>query len=149
MSAKSLSVAVDKPIPYEYDLGLLAVFDTNVLDEPQLLGAEREPYLREVARDAAQGLINQLLSLPIRNAPEGTLIDLPERRTQLPREKSLPKEKEKSKWERFAAKKGIKPKDRKSGRLVYDEERGDWVPKWGYKGKKHLDKEEWLHEVKE
>ena len=39
-----------------------------------------------------------------------------------------------TKWQAFAATKGIAPKPRRD-RLVFDEEKQDWVPKWGYKGK--------------
>ena len=33
--------------------------------------------------------------------------------------------------------------------MVYDEEKGDWVPKWGYKGKNKDDENDWLVEVDE
>lgn len=48
--------------------------------------------------------------------------------------------------ELFAKKKGIlnKPKD---GKLIYDEEKQDWVPKWGYKGKNKEVENQWLVEV--
>lgn len=50
--------------------------------------------------------------------------------------------------ELFAKKKGIleKPKD---GKLIYDEEKQDWVPKWGYKGKNKEVESQWLVEVDE
>lgn len=51
-----------------------------------------------------------------------------------------------TKWELFAAKKGIKDRKRDS-KLIFDEEKQEWVPKWGYKGKnKELDNQ-WLVEV--
>lgn len=31
--------------------------------------------------------------------------------------------------------------------MVYDEEKGEWVPKWGYKGKNKEAENEWLVEV--
>lgn len=49
--------------------------------------------------------------------------------------------------EKFAKKKGIAPK-KKTGKLVYDPEKGDWVPKWGYKGANKAIEEEWGVEVK-
>lgn len=77
-----------------------------------------------------------------------TLFTLPPPTTTLPREKSLPKEKPKTKWEKFAEEKGIKKKA-KDGKLVYDEETGKWVPKWGYGGiNKKLDNQ-WLVELPE
>lgn len=51
-----------------------------------------------------------------------------------------------TKWEQFAARKGIKPKE-KSGKLVFDENSGEWVPKWGYKGKNKQIDDQWLVEV--
>ena len=163
---KHLPVTVDKPIPVTYDLGNLAVFDTNFLDKNELdsSNASREEKLRSITRDNTQLLINQLLSLPIKTTTESAaaaaggsaaasghtagmaLLRLPEPLTELPREKPLPKPKPPTKWEKFAAKKGIKPKE-KSGRMVYDEASGEWVPKWGYKGiNKKLD-DQWLVEV--
>ena len=71
---------------------------------------------------------------------------MPTATTPLPREKPVPQPKAPTKWELFAAKKGIKNK-KKDGKLVYDEATGEWVPKWGYKGKnKDLD-DQWLVEV--
>lgn len=152
-------VTVEKAIPVTYDLGNLAVFDTNVLDKNALdsPNATREETLKELTRDNVQLLVNQILSLPIKTTTESaggssgqsasmTLVQLPEPTTELPREKPLPKPKAPTKWEQFAAKKGIKPKERQ-GKMIYDEARGEWVPKWGYKGSnKELD-DQWLVEV--
>ena len=33
--------------------------------------------------------------------------------------------------------------------MVYDEEKGDWVPKWGYKGKNKDGEGDWIVEVDE
>lgn len=153
------AVTVEKAIPVNFDLGNLAVFDSNVLDRNDLdsSNAKREENLRNITRDNVQLLINQVLSLPIKATTESAggssgqsasmaLIHLPEPLTELPREKPLPKPKAPTKWEQFAARKGIKSKER-SGKMVYDEASGNWVPKWGYKGKnKELD-DQWLVEV--
>lgn len=135
-----------------YDLGNLTAYDTNALDSEKLLvnHAGREEYLQAIARDNTQLLINQILSLPLKTTTDNqasiTLVQLPEPLTDLPREKPLPKAKEPTKWEQFAKKKGIKAKER-PGKMVYDEASGEWVPKWGYKGKnKDLDSQ-WLVEV--
>ncbi|EGW34738.1 uncharacterized protein SPAPADRAFT_57806 [Spathaspora passalidarum NRRL Y-27907] len=151
-------VTVDKPIPNTYDLGNLATFDPNPLDNSKLTSdSDREEYLTSVTRDNVQLLINQILSLPVKTTTDThgsstgqnstmTLIQLPEPSTQLPREKAIPKPKPPTKWEQFAARKGIKAKA-KDGKMVYDEATGEWVPKWGYKGKnKELD-DQWLVEV--
>lgn len=75
-------------------------------------------------------------------------MSLPPPTTPLPREKPVPAEKEKTRWEKFAAKKGIKDK-KKEGKLVFDEETGEWVPKWGYKGKNKEGEGDWIVEVDE
>ena len=33
--------------------------------------------------------------------------------------------------------------------MVYDEQKGEWVPKWGYKGKNKDGEEDWIVEVDE
>lgn len=71
---------------------------------------------------------------------------LPPPTTPLPREKPLPAEKAPTKWEKFAAKKGIKDK-KKEGKLVFDEETQEWVPKWGYKGRNKEGEQDWIVEV--
>jgi regulator of ribosome biosynthesis len=76
------------------------------------------------------------------------LLTLPAPATPLPREKPLPSAREKTKWEKFAEKRGIKNK-RKDGKLVYDEAKGEWVPKWGYKGKNKDSEDAWIVEVDE
>lgn len=132
-SRPKLPISVDKPTPYTYDLGLILAEDPNTitLDHSSL-----EQSLAEVARDGAQSLINQLLTTcPISSTSDGVLLSLPQPSTALPREKPIPEIKAKTKWERFAEKKGIKAKTREQRRnLAYDEESGEWKRKWGYKG---------------
>ena len=117
---KNLPVTVEKPIPVVYDLGNLAAFDSNVLDKNDLdsSNARREEKIKSLTRDNVQLLINQLLSLPMKTTTESvggtggqssvmTLLQVPDPTTDLPREKPLPKAKAMTKWEKFAAKKGI------------------------------------------
>lgn len=158
MSKEFKPVTVEKAIPNTYDLGNLATFDPNPLDNAMLKDeAKKEEYLASVTRDNLQLLINQILSLPIKTTTDThgsstgqdstmTLIQLPEPSTVLPREKSIPKEKPKTKWQKFAETKGIKPKQR-DGKMVYDEATGEWVPKWGYKGKNKALDDQWLVEI--
>ncbi|KAF5100835.1 hypothetical protein D0Z00_001104 [Geotrichum galactomycetum] len=155
-----MSTEVNKDIPVNYDFGNLAVFDPNPLDRSKLESSdasERDAHIQAVTRDNVQLLVGQLLQLPVKKTVESinssskqdstmTLFVLPEPSTQLPREKPLPKPKAPTKWELFAAKKGIQKKA-KDGKLVFDEETGKWVPKWGYNGiNKKLDNQ-WLVEV--
>ncbi|KAH3664205.1 hypothetical protein OGAPHI_004556 [Ogataea philodendri] len=153
--SKGKPVTVEKLIPVNYDLGNLAVFDPNPLDASQISNdTAKNDYLKSVTRDNVQLLINQVLSLPLKKTSDNssgqnstmTLIELPDPITQLPREKSVPKAKEPTRWELFAAKKGIKKKG-KEGKLVYDEATGEWVNKYGYKGKNKEMDSQWLVEV--
>merc|ERR1711939_531326 len=75
----------------------------------------------------------------------------------LPRRQPLPKPKAPTKWEAFARKKGIgkfggnlkggAALAEKRKNLVYDEASGEWVKKWGYKGKNQREGDEWLVEL--
>ncbi|ORY11227.1 ribosome biogenesis regulatory protein-domain-containing protein [Clohesyomyces aquaticus] len=137
-----LPITVEKPTPYTFDLGNLLAIDPNPLPR----GAD-EATLSATARDAAQVLINQLLTTcEIKSTSDGVLLQLPTPTTPLPREKPIPTEKPPTKWELFAKKKGIKDKKR-DGKMVYDEATGEWVPKWGYKGKNKDGDTQWLVEV--
>ena len=140
------SITVTKPIPLTFDLGNLLCHDPTPLpaNPPDAL-------LASTARDCAQSLINQLLTTcPITTTPSsGVVMTLPPATFPLPREKPLPKEKEETKWEKFAKKKGIKDKKRGEGKMEYDEEKGEWVPKWGYKGRNKEGEGEWIVEVDE
>lgn len=85
-------------------------------------------------------------------------MSLPVPSTQpLPRWKPLPKPPAPTKWELFARKKGIGKyggnraggaalEDRRKN-TVYDEEKGEWVKKWGYKGKNKDGESDWLVEL--
>ena len=135
-----------KPIPYTFDLGNLLCDDSNPLPP-----RPSETQLSSIARDCAQALINQLLTTCpiISHATDGVFLTLPPTTTPLPREKPLPADKQETKWERFAKKKGIKDKKKGEGKLVYDEEKGEWIPKWGYKGRNKDGEGEWIVEVNE
>jgi regulator of ribosome biosynthesis len=63
----------------------------------------------------------------------------------IPREKPLPKPKKETKWEKFAREKGIQK--RKKGRMIYDEEKEEYAPRFGYK-KANDDLHDWAMEMK-
>ncbi|KAI2463610.1 ribosomal biogenesis regulatory protein [Annulohypoxylon bovei var. microspora] len=142
-----LDVSVTKPTPYTFDLGLLLATDPNPLSSsavPETASSTATPgsssaleaQLAATARDGAQALINQLLStLPLSTTTSGVLLSLPAPATPLPREKPLPAPKEPTRWEQFAARKGIKPKTREQRHAkasAYNEETGQWERTWGY-----------------
>ncbi|KAI1486292.1 ribosomal biogenesis regulatory protein [Biscogniauxia mediterranea] len=165
-----LDVSVEKPTPYSFDLGLLLANDPNPIttsvppttsETSSSSNADaREAQLAATARDAAQALINQLLTTcPLASTQSGVLLTLPGATTALPREKPLPEARAPTKWEQFAARKGIKPKTREQRRMKgqqYDEQTGRWERTWGWdKGGKMRRREEgavqhdWLVEVDE
>lgn len=133
-------VSVDKAIPVEFDLGHLSAFDINPLP------SSGEDDLLAAARDGTQLLLNAILSCPIQSTNEGVLITLPEPTTRLPREKPVPVESAETKWAKFARLKGIQAKKR-DGKMVFDEEKQDWVPKWGYKGQNKDAEQAWAVEL--
>ncbi|PFH59178.1 hypothetical protein XA68_12686 [Ophiocordyceps unilateralis] len=149
-SRQKLPVAVEKPTPYSFDLGRLMAQDPNPLVLDPSTTTTREQCLAEVARDGAQALINQLLTTCslTSTAVDGVLLTLPPPATPLPREKPVPEARPPTRWERFAAKKGIRPKTREQRRnLVYDSESGEWKRKWGYQGLNKKLENDWLVEV--
>lgn len=159
-AAANPSLNPTRPIPYTHDAGHLLVTDANPI---QLKPGElkiSEAHLAATARDAAQSLLNHLLTTcPITSAKNatsgsGVVMTLPPPEFQLPREKPVPVPKPPTKWEQFAAKKGIgKTKRRnqdgenRAGKKVYDEESGEWVARYGYKGKNKSSENEWLVEI--
>lgn len=141
-----LPITVTKPIPYTFDLGNLVCNDANPLPASNQIS---ESDITAAARDCAQALLNQLLSTcPIVRSDDSVTLTLPAPTTPLPREKPVPQDKPLTKWQEFAKKKGIKAKAKDSN-LTYDEEKGEWVPKWGYKGKNKEGENDWLVEVDE
>ncbi|KAJ6145538.1 ribosome biogenesis protein (Rrs1) [Penicillium chermesinum] len=147
-----LPITVEKPTPYTFDLGNLMANDPNPLELPQ--GESLDSALQAA-------LINQLLTTCniTSSVDNGVLLSLPAPNTTLPRHKPLPTPKPPTKWELFARKKGIGKYSSKPGaaladkerrkNLVYDETTGEWVPRWGYKGKNKADQDQWLVEVPE
>lgn len=135
------------------------VNDPNQLELPPT--EKLDDSLKATARDGTQCLLNQLLTTcNITSTPaNGVLLSLPAPNTLLPRHKPLPTPKAPTKWELFARKKGIGKYSSKPGaaladqerrkKLVYDEASGEWVPRWGYKGKNKAENEQWLVEVPE
>lgn len=90
-------------------------------------------------------LFSSLFSLPTKASPDGPLAILPTPTYQLPRAKPLPKPKPPTKWELFAAAKGIQKTVRE--KRVWDEEKQDWVNRWGRDGKNKEVEQAWITEV--
>ncbi|KAK7470321.1 Rhodanese-related sulfurtransferase [Stygiomarasmius scandens] len=143
-NAKLDSIKVEKETPLDVDAGFLTVTDPNPIDEDSY-NSNLEEHLQSLARDGVQTLLASLFSLPTLPSPDGPLAQLPTPKTQLPRAKPLPKPKPLTKWEQFAKAKGIQKKKR--DKKVWDEERQEWVNRWGKDGKNKQVEEQWIHEV--
>lgn len=165
------ALEAEKDLPLEVDVGSLAVTDLNPVDADAythvipsvsyLVGwahvlypflsyvlfcsANREAYLAKLAREGVQILLSKLFSLPVNSSPEGPLAQLPKPTTLLPRAKPLPKPKPLTKWEKFAAAKGINKQ--KKEKKVWDEEKQIWVSRWGHNGKNKEKEEQWIQVV--
>lgn len=114
---------MDKEDDLAYDLGQL------VASDPSPVASLSSESLRQLARDNAQLLTNKLYSL-LSSQPNKSAIRLPTPSTALPREKPLPKPRPLTRWEKFAAAKGIVKKKR--SKMVWDEATGKWAPRYGY-----------------
>ena len=104
-----------------------------------------EEHLQSLARDGVQAIFAALFSLPTRPSPDGPLAVLPTPTYHLPRAKPLLKHKLLTKWEQFAAAKGIQKTVH--DKRVWDEEKQDWVNRWGRDGKNKEVEQVWITEV--
>lgn len=69
--------------------------------------SNRDEYLKDLARDNTQLLLNKIWELPIERVEEAIVAKLPAPTFVLPREKPLPKPKPLTKWQKYAREKGI------------------------------------------
>ncbi|KDO32528.1 hypothetical protein SPRG_03005 [Saprolegnia parasitica CBS 223.65] len=136
------SSVVAKADDLSYDLGNLAAFDTHPFS---VKNASDEKELKASARDNVQLLINQIFELPRQMTDMGPMAQLPTGTTVIPREKPLPKPKPETRWEKYAREKGVDNK--KKDRMVWDEAKQAWAPRWGYK-RANDDMQDWAVPVK-
>jgi regulator of ribosome biosynthesis len=134
---------VTKAVEPNVDLGNLLLEDFDPLDADQYK-SNGEAYLKEVARNNAQFLVNKLWQLPTKRVEDVIVAVLPKPTTILPREKEIPKTKPLTKWQEYAKMKGIQNK--KKGRMVWDEESKSWKPRWGYKRANNAE-DDWLVQI--
>ncbi|XP_054621127.1 ribosome biogenesis regulatory protein homolog [Dunckerocampus dactyliophorus] len=143
---KLRSITVHKELELDFDVGNLLAVDKNRIELRDFKQQKQEDFLRSLARDNTQLLINELWKLPTERVQEAIVAKLPEPTTALPREKPIPKPKPPTKWEQFAKLKGIQKK--KKTNLVWDETAKEWRRRWGYK-RANDDTKDWLIEVPE
>ena len=129
----------------EFHLRHLTAFDNDPVDLIAF-DKDRKEYLAESARRSAQQLVNKLFDLPIERTDAGPVADLPDATIILPRAKPVPKPKPETRWQKFARERGIMNK--KKNRMVYDEERQEWAPNWGYK-RANAEYKEWAVDIPE
>lgn len=120
-------VNIEQPEEVTIDEGNLLAFDSRPVESRKI----NSEHLRDLTRDNAQLLFNAIWQLPTKKDDDGVYAMLPAPTTRIPREKPIPKEKPKTRWEKFAEVKGIAK--RKKERMVYDEEAKEYRPVWGYK----------------
>ena len=142
-----------------FDTRRLVIIDSNNILNPK--NNEKELTETIMVNKAKQNYISFTLSLfdilskqhgkekedlDYDKAPDE--LNLPEAIITLPRSLPIPVAKPMTKWEKYKMEKGIV--QRKRSRMVYSEEVGDWVPRWG-KGsvKKIQDSMNWAMEEKE
>jgi regulator of ribosome biosynthesis len=104
----------------------MAAFDPSPLPAS---AAATPASLAALACRAAQSLVNALWSLPSEAAPVGRVAELPRPSTPLPRQKPPPAPRPPTRWEAFAAQKGIVKKKR--SKLVFDEDANEWRRRHG------------------
>ena len=134
---------------FDLDTGNLLVTDAGDVDAARF-AADRWAALHAIATEASQALATNLLGRE--NVSDDTMtfrkvvvLDAPV--LQLPREKPVPEEKEPTRWEQFAKRKGIRSSKKRGGK-VWDQETHAWVPRFGKGSAKQLRKEEsgWIAE---
>ncbi|TKR73511.1 hypothetical protein L596_020812 [Steinernema carpocapsae] len=139
-----MSIAVSKLVEPNVDLGNLLIVDRDPLPEeaPEI----NDEFLLSRTRENAQLLFNKIWELERKTVDNAYCAVLPEPTTRLPREKIIPANREPTKWEKFAAEKGIQKvkKDRK----VYDAQSGEWKPTYGYR-RANDNTKDWMLEVPE
>lgn len=138
------SIKVDKLLDLQLDLGTLLAIDTNDLDTKQLRSG-KDDYLKKLARDDTQLLLNALWELPTERVENNIVAKVPKPTFIIPREKPVPKPKPLTKWEQYAKEKGITTK--KKSKLTWDEVLKKWVPRYGYKKSKAEKEKDWIIEV--
>ncbi|EAY12223.1 hypothetical protein TVAG_027760 [Trichomonas vaginalis G3] len=107
----------------EFDLYHLSAFTTGATKE------EINPdYLKQSATDA---FISFFKALKECDHESDTKVKLPKPTVSIPREKPLPAEKPKTRWEQFVEQKGLKFQEKE--KKVLDEDTGEWCLRYGYK----------------
>jgi len=138
------STKVEKQLEIEIDLGNLLGTDPNEVSVKDLK-SNPSAYLRSLARDNTQLLLNKVWTLPFERVDDVIIAKLPAPTFILPREKPVPKPRALTKWQTYAKEKGITK--RKKTKLVWDEIVNAWVPRFGFKRAAAQHEKDWVLEV--
>eukprot|EP00911_Craspedida_sp_UC1_P002607 UC1_evm2s1929 len=109
------------------DVGHLLCGDARPLESETMTDASA---METLARENTQLLINEIWQLPVTKDVHGVFAKMPTGTTPLPREKPLPEDRPQTRFEKYAEMKGMQK--RKKSRMVYDENKDEWRPRWGY-----------------
>lgn len=121
-----------------YDLSHLSSFNPITITTEHI---ESDDKLLSSATDAFNSFFKEFLSL---EKKDETKYLLPKSKTQLPREKPLPIEKPKTRFEQFRLEKGLTKK--RKDKIVYDKNNDEYRLRYGYK--RANDKSDvWMMEV--
>uniref|UniRef100_A0A1I7YTH5 Ribosome biogenesis regulatory protein n=1 Tax=Steinernema glaseri TaxID=37863 RepID=A0A1I7YTH5_9BILA len=137
-----MSVNVNKLVDPNIDLGNLLVVDRDPLPEEE--HEIDDEFLLGRTRENVQLLFNKIWQLERKIVDGAHCAVLPDPTIRLPREKIIPERREPTKWEKFAAEKGIMK--RKKDQKVYDNQTGEWKPTYGYR-RANDNTKDWLLEV--
>lgn len=138
---QEVSSLVDLDKALVIDTGTLTAWDPSTITLPKA-GAAREDYLRKLARDNTQVMLNTFYEAS--EIEDGDrMLTIPEPTTILPRSKAVPKPKPPTKWEQFAKRKGIK-NNKGREKKVYDEVTRKWVPRYGYQRAQNEREKNWM-----
>jgi regulator of ribosome biosynthesis len=115
----------------ELDLGNLTALDPSPTDASAFRAGDISAAVLAAATAVAQTLVGEIFKLPVTlDTNVGPLARLPPPTAPVPREKPLPKAKPETKWQKFAAEKGIAK--RAKSKLVWDESSNEWKRRHGY-----------------
>ncbi|VDL73001.1 unnamed protein product [Nippostrongylus brasiliensis] len=121
------------------DCGHLIIVDNDAIE------GDVSQNMLSRARNNAQYLFNKIWELNRKTVDNVVVACLPPSTFIMPREKKIPEKKEPTKWEKYAAEKGI-AKKKKKNKKVFDEATKEWKPTYGYRRGKD-DTKDWLIEI--
>lgn len=114
--------------PLEEDVGNLMVCDNAPLADETLAS---EDALSTHARNVLQHLVNKLFKQPSFPADGfGRMAELPPPNTRLPRQKPMPEPRPLTRFEKFAKRKGLRTRKKRS-KLVWDDQAQAWKRRHG------------------